>query len=198
MIHEGQLVSEFKFSSANPKAHVSLLFHYFEGKTPSQVSYRSPGICISMGPRPPRSALLVLGMCRKGLSASCCLGGRLRHYSNGAGAELGQDLGRLCSECALPEPQGSPGLCSTLRSCSTHEHLHDFVFQSHISFGIKIDIQLGQLSSPNVIPRDTGMFHKSHPLSTEKELNPLEMLIRKVLQALMGHGKTMGITWIKV
>ena len=50
----------------------------------------------------------------------------------------------------------------------------------HISFSIKIDvIQLGQLSSPNVIPRDTGIFHKSHPLSTEKELNPLEILRRK-------------------
>ena len=176
-------------------------FHHSEGKTPSHRSYRSPGICISIGPRPPRCALLVfLGMCRKGLGASCCLGCCLRHYSNGAGAELGQDLGRLCSECALPEPQGSPGLCSMLRSWSIHEHLHDFVFQSH-PYILQYQNWCYTAWSAVFPKRDTQRhWNISQIPSTvnRKGIESIRDTQKKVLQALMGHDKTMGITWIKV
>ena len=48
-----------------------------------------------------------LETCKKGFGASCYLGCWVRHYSKDAEAELGQDLGRLCSACARPEPGGA-------------------------------------------------------------------------------------------
>ena len=48
-----------------------------------------------------------LEACKKGFGASCYLGCCIRHYSKDAGAEPGQDLGRLCSACARPKPGGA-------------------------------------------------------------------------------------------
>ena len=67
-------------------------------------------------------------------------------------------------------------------------------------YGIKMDvIQLGQLTfSPNLIPRNTGMFSQILSTVNRRGLESIRDIQKKVLRALMGHDKTMRITRIKL
>ena len=118
-----------------------------------------------------------LETCKKGFGASCYLGCCVRRYSKDTGAEPGQDLGRLRSACACPEPGGaleyaavtihpwaSPCLC-----VSKPYMVSKWMLYSLVSW----------LSPQIWYPETLECFHKSFPLSIEEDLNPLEIFRRK-------------------